>query len=57
MRLMDLLSYRDAARRDRRSALDDLTREAMAARAYEDTAEDFREALQRARRHRGKAAG
>jgi len=57
VRLIDLLAYRDAARRDRTSALDDLTREAVAARAYEDTAEDFREALQRARRRRGKAAG
>ena len=57
VRLIDLLAHRDAARRDRTAALDDLTRDAGAARAYEDTAEDFKEALQGARRRRGKAAG
>jgi excisionase family DNA binding protein len=52
VRLVDLLAYQDAARVDRRAALDELTRDAVAARAYDRTTDEFRDALKRSRRRR-----
>jgi hypothetical protein len=49
---VDLLAYQDAARVDRRAALDELTRDAVAARAYDRTTDEFRDALKRSRRRR-----
>lgn len=56
VRLADLLVYRDAASSARVTALDQLTREAASAGGYDGTADDYRDALERARRKRAEAA-
>lgn len=57
VRLADLLAYRDAASRERVTALDELTRQAASAGGYDNTAGDYRDALERARHKRTQAAG
>lgn len=58
VRLADLLDYRDAAKRERKEALDDMTRDAAATGDYDSTAEEYRDALRQARRRRrAQAAG
>lgn len=49
VRLDDLLAFREQRRTARRSLLDEMTRQAVADGLYNDTAEDFTEALRRAR--------
>ncbi len=57
VRLADLLAYRDASGAARGAALDELTREAAVLGAYDSTTDDYRDALERARRQRSEAAG
>jgi hypothetical protein len=57
VRLADLLTYRDGSGVARGAALDELTREAVALGAYDSTADDYRDALEHARRQRSEAAG
>lgn len=57
MRLADLFTYCDASVAARGSALDELTREAVALGTYDSTADDYRDAFERARRQRPEAAG
>lgn len=49
LRLRDVLDYRDQRRVDRRTRLAEMTRQAAEDGLYDDTAADYREALNRAR--------
>lgn len=50
VRLQDVVAYQDAMRIRRRRALEDLTAEASEAGLYEHSSEDYRAALEEARR-------
>ena len=50
VRLQDVVSYQDEKRSSRRRALEDLTVHAHAAELYENSAQDYRGALEQARR-------
>jgi excisionase family DNA binding protein len=50
LRLRDVLAYRDRKREERRSRLDEMTRQANDDGLYEASATDYAEALRRARR-------
>ncbi|NTW41621.1 MAG: excisionase family DNA-binding protein [Cellulomonadaceae bacterium] len=50
VRLDDLLAYRERRRVERRSILDETTRQAIEHGLYDDTAEDYAEALKAARK-------
>jgi excisionase family DNA binding protein len=50
LRLDDVLAFRARRRRQRRDALDEMTRQAVADGLYEATAEDYDAAIRRTRR-------
>ncbi|MCH6468409.1 excisionase family DNA-binding protein [Sinomonas terrae] len=52
LRLSDVLEYRERRRGERRSRLAEMTRQAAEDGLYERSAEDYREALRRARHAR-----
>ena len=49
LRLRDVLEYRDRRRTDRRARLDEMTRQGVEVGLYDASAEDYRDALRRAR--------
>jgi excisionase family DNA binding protein len=51
LRLSDVVEYRERRRTERRSRLDEMTRQSVDDGLYQDSAADYRDALNRARRN------